>query len=313
MVTVKVAAEITGLTIKGIRYYEKIGLVKPPSRSGNGYRFYSEEDIFRLQQIRFYREQEFSLEEIAEILAAPDDQMRSMLSQQLGKIESRIVELERVRLTLNNALNAANCALVLNRAEEAQHQLERRRTAIVAIDLQNDMTDGGTLTCKRMYNLYAPLKQFFTEARGEGIPIIYVCDSHHKGDPELELWPDHCIAGTWGAQIVDELKPEPRDYIVKKGYFNAFFKTQLQRTLKKLMVDTIIFTGWRTHVCVAQSAIEAYHLGYRVFVAEDGVDSTTQGEHEFGLNLLRVNYEIPVLPYEVILSGLIDSQTEGGT
>ncbi len=308
MVTVKVAADITGLTVKGIRFYEKIGLVSPAPRSQSGYRLYSEEDIFRLQQIRFYREQEFSLEEIADILAAPEDKMRSMLSQQLGKIETRIGELERVRLTLNNALNAANCGIVLTREKERQHRLERHHTAIVGIDLQNDMTDGGALPCKRIYNLFRPLSSFYAKARAKDIPIVYVCDSHRQGDTELELWPDHAIEGTWGAQIIDALEPKSQDYIIKKSYFNAFYQTQLQKTLKKLMVDTIILTGWRTHVCVAQTAIEAYHLGYRVFVAENGVDSTTQAEHEFGLNLLRVNYEIPVLPYQTIL----DSVAEDG-
>lgn len=310
MVTVKVAADITGLTIKGIRFYEKIGLVAPAPRSEAGYRLYSEEEIFRLQQIRFYREQEFSLEEIAEILKATDDKMRNMLSQQLGKIENRIGELERVRLTLHNALAATNCGIILTKEKERQHRLERSHTAIVGIDLQNDMTDGGALPCKRIYNLFKPLGSFFARARAKDIPIIYVCDSHRRGDTELELWPDHAIEGTWGAQIIDVLAPKPQDYIVKKSYFNAFFQTQLQRTLKKLMVDTIILTGWRTHVCVAQTAIEAYHLGYRVFIAEDGVDSTTQSEHEFGLNLLRVNYEIPVLPCQTILDSVIE---EGST
>lgn len=314
MVTVKVAAEITGLTIKGIRFYEKIGLVKPAPRSPSGYRLYSEEDIFRLQQIRFYRDQEFSLEEISEILEASDDKLRSMLTQQLGKIETRISELERVRLTLNNALAENDCGDVLSREEERQHRLERRHTAIIGIDLQNDMTDGGALPCRRIYNLFAPLDNLFTQARARDIPVIYVCDSHRRGDTELDLWPDHAIEGTWGAQIIEALAPKPQDYVVKKGYFNAFFKTQLQKTLKKLMVDTVVLTGWRTHVCVAQTAIEAFHLGYRVFVAKDGVDSTTQAEHEFGLNLLQVNYEIPVLPYQTILDSITDSTLpESGT
>ncbi|MEG1857409.1 MAG: isochorismatase family protein [Pseudoflavonifractor sp.] len=310
MVTVKAAAEITGLTVKSIRFYEKKGLVTPVARSPAGYRLYTEEDIFRLQQIRFYREQEFTLEEVAEIFSSSDRALRSMLKQQLYKIENRIQELEHVRSTLSNALAMSSCGTALTQEEE-KYRLERRHTAIVGIDLQNDFLDGGSLPCKRIYNIIPPLEQFFGRAREEKIPIIYVCDSHHKGDPELDIWADHAIAGTWGAQVIDALSPQPQDRVIKKSCFNGFLKTDLQKTLKKLMVDTIILVGWRTHVCVSQTAIEAFYQGYRVFVAQDCVDSTTQAEQEFGLNLLRVNYEIPILPWQTILDCIDTSEQQG--
>ena len=94
MVTVKVAAEITGLTIKSIRFYEKVGLIAPARCSSSGYRLYSKEDIFRLQQIRLYREQQFSLDEISEILETPGSRLRGILKRQLYKIENQIQELE---------------------------------------------------------------------------------------------------------------------------------------------------------------------------------------------------------------------------
>ena len=63
-------------------------------------------------------------------------------------------------------------------------------------------------------------------------------------------------------------------------------------------------------MCVAQTAIEAFHRGYRVLIAEDCVDSTTQVEHEFGLNLLRVNYGIEVLPGNDILEYMAEMSGE---
>ena len=67
---------------------------------------------------------------------------------------------------------------------------------------------------------------------------------------------------------------------------------------------------------MAQTAIEAFHRGYKVVIAEDCVDSTTQVEHEFGLNLLRVNYGIEVQPGQAILDSLArrakDGEAPGG-
>lgn len=308
MLTVKAAADQTGLTVKGVRFYEKIGLIKPAERSPAGYRLYSEEDIARLHKIHFYREQQFSLEDIAVLLNDPDVDLRSYLKRQLFDIESRIQELEHVRITLNKALEENDCGEVLE--EESRSSMARSRVAVVGIDLQNDFLDGGALPCRRIYNIIEPLRAFFAQAREASLPVVYVCDSHHRNDPELEIWQDHAIEGTWGVKIISELAPEPRDYVLKKNYFNGFIGTKLQNTLKKLGADTIILVGWRTHVCVAQTAIEAFHRGYRVLIAEDCVDSTTQVEHEFGLNLLRVNYGIEVLSSRDLLRYLAESTGE---
>lgn len=311
MVTVKVASEITCLTIKSIRFYEKTGLIAPTKRSSSGYRLYSKEDIFRLQQIRFYREQQFSLDEISEILETPDGRLRGILKRQLYKIENQIQELEHIRLRLNNAIAVAARGQSPYQKEQLCN-IGRHQTAIVGVDLQNDFLEGGALPCRRIYNIIQPLARLFEAGRAADIPIVYVCDSHHPGDPELEIWQDHAMEGTWGAEIIRELTPKPQDYVIKKGYFNAFLQTDLQRTLNRLGVDTIILVGWRTHVCVAQTAIEAFHQGYQVIIAEDGVDSTTLAEHEFGLNLLRVNYEIPALSCDKILELMRQSDEEDG-
>lgn len=301
MVTIRVAAEITGLTVKGIRFYEKIGLISPAARSPAGYRLYSEEDIYQLQQIHFYRKLEFPLEEVAELLNMSVNRSQILLTQQVNRVENRIQELEYIRQTLSQALGDQQTAVSL---AEGTLRMPHSHTAVIGIDLQNDFLDDGAMPCKRIYHIIPPLSRFLPKAREKGIPIIYVCDSHHRGDLEFELWVEHAVEGTWGAKVIKELTPCRQDYVVKKNYFNGFFHTNLQKMLKKLKINTIVLVGWRTHVCIAQTAIEAYHQGYQVIVAEDGVESTTQGEHKFGLNLLRVNYAIPVIPCETILEQL---------
>lgn len=294
MVTVKVAAEITGVTIKSIRYYESIGLLKPSPRTEGGYRLFSEDDIFRLQQIQYYKALKFSLKEIAEILDARAGDLPAVFQKQLERIEQVQAEYERIHRILERAVSADDCGDVLN-LEELRSLRNPRRAAVIGIDLQNDFLENGALPCKRFSALIQPLQQFYGAVRAQHIPILYICDNHRKEDPELEIWEDHTIEGTWGAEIVRELWPGPGDYVIKKRYFNGFIQTDLQKILDHLNVGTILFTGWRTHVCIAQTAIDAFQRGYRTMVVRDGVNSTTKEEHEFGLSLLQVNYGIEMV------------------
>ena len=73
-------ARLSHVSVRALHHYDAIGLLTPSARSPAGYRLYSGADLRRLQQILFYRELGFALEEIAEILADPaagtDDHLR---------------------------------------------------------------------------------------------------------------------------------------------------------------------------------------------------------------------------------------------
>lgn len=74
-------ATMTGVTIRTLRYYDKIGLLKPAEISDAGYRYYTETEIALLQQILFYRELEFSLDEIGKLLSNPEIDKRQVLEK----------------------------------------------------------------------------------------------------------------------------------------------------------------------------------------------------------------------------------------
>ena len=65
-------AKMSGVSTRTLRYYDEIGLLKPVRVVSSGYRIYSQTEVDVLQQILFYRELEFSLEDIKKMLAAPD-------------------------------------------------------------------------------------------------------------------------------------------------------------------------------------------------------------------------------------------------
>lgn len=80
--SIKETAELVGVSIRTLHYYDEIGLLIPRKDPKNGYRYYSEEDISRLEQILFFRELEFSLKEIAEIQAHPEYETSFVLKKQ---------------------------------------------------------------------------------------------------------------------------------------------------------------------------------------------------------------------------------------
>lgn len=78
--TVKTVAGMAGVSIRTLHHYDEIGLLKPASCTPAGYRLYSDADLERLQQILFFKELEFSLEEIREILGRPDFDRKKALA-----------------------------------------------------------------------------------------------------------------------------------------------------------------------------------------------------------------------------------------
>jgi DNA-binding transcriptional MerR regulator len=94
--TIKKLADMAGITVRTLHYYDQIGLLKPDSRGANGYRYYGDNAAVRLQQIMFFRELDFSLEDIRNIMSQPDfDVLEALQSHRklLLKKSERLKEL----------------------------------------------------------------------------------------------------------------------------------------------------------------------------------------------------------------------------
>ncbi len=87
--TVNQVAQLAGVTLRTLRYYDKIGLLKPHTRTGAGYRIYSQEDVDKLQQVLFFRELDFPLAKIREILNDPLFDRQEALRMQAEHLEKR--------------------------------------------------------------------------------------------------------------------------------------------------------------------------------------------------------------------------------
>ncbi len=104
MYTVKQLSQLAGITPRTLRYYDRLGLLKPTRVGANGYRYYDEEALLKLQQILFYRELELPLERIREIINRPDFDLPSALEGHKLELARRRARLERLIATVDDTL-----------------------------------------------------------------------------------------------------------------------------------------------------------------------------------------------------------------
>ena len=162
--------------------------------------------------------------------------------------------------------------------------------AILVVDMLNDFVTGA-LGCDRARAIVPATAQLLDAARKSGVPVIFCNDAHLPGiDRELQIWGDHAIAGTPGAEVIPELNLCEKDYVVPKRRSSGFFQTDLDILLKELGVKTVIVTGLHAHMCVRHTSADAYCLGYDVVAAKECLNSFTEEEFQGGLAYLKTCY-----------------------
>jgi DNA-binding transcriptional MerR regulator len=102
--TVKQLAQIAGVSIRTIHYYDEIGLLEPAFIKDNGYRSYGEKELVKLQQIMFFRELEFPLEDILQMVNAKDFNPGEALGEQRRLLELKRKRLNRLIKTIDNTV-----------------------------------------------------------------------------------------------------------------------------------------------------------------------------------------------------------------
>ena len=105
MFTVKQLSDLAGVTPRTLHHYDQLGLLKPSRIGENGYRYYGEESILRLQQILFYRELGLSLEAIKKIMGRRGFDVLSALESHKVELGKRITRLEHLVATVDNTIS----------------------------------------------------------------------------------------------------------------------------------------------------------------------------------------------------------------
>ena len=122
---IKEFAELTGVSVRTLHYYDEIGLLKPSFvDEQNGYRFYDETSLERMQEILFYRELDFPLKSIAGILASPNYDKQKALAEQKRLLTLKKDRLERLITALEQA---AKGEITMSAFDNSEYETARQQ------------------------------------------------------------------------------------------------------------------------------------------------------------------------------------------
>ena len=116
MKTVGEVAELAGVTVRTLHHYDELGLLSPSERSSAGYRWYSHDDLLRLQEILIWRQLGFSLLEIASLLDDPGHDRLAALERQRELVGREIERLGSLAAAVDAAIDAQQNGTVIEEA-----------------------------------------------------------------------------------------------------------------------------------------------------------------------------------------------------
>jgi len=105
------------VTTRALRYYDEIGLLKPAGTGDNGYRFYDQENLLRLQQILFFRELDVPLDDILLIMSQPEFNLVGALENHRTALNKRASRLERLIDTVEHTIDVIKGELKMKEQE----------------------------------------------------------------------------------------------------------------------------------------------------------------------------------------------------
>lgn len=175
-------------------------------------------------------------------------------------------------------------------------EIELERTAIIAVDMQNAfMSKGGMfelsgVDVSAFQRVIEPCSRVINVARSRGCKVIYILMAYNPnlsdiGTPELPNWHktlsvrlirEHpelkekgAIDGTWGSDIIAQLKPQQGDIIVKKQRYSGFVGTNLDIILKTHRIKYLVFVGGACNVCLGTTLTDAFFHDYFPILVSD--------------------------------------------
>jgi len=180
------------------------------------------------------------------------------------------------------------------------------RSALIVVDMQNDFVhpDGGFAHRARenpaakidlpfLMGTIPQVKKLAEAFRKAGRPVIYIAhvvkpDYSDAAFPYWRAAPGQpgsgnrtfIAEGSWGAQIVDELKPRPGEHLVVKKGFGGFSNTPLDTILRNMGVNTCVVSGVTTCVCVSTTVRGGVEHNYRMILVRDAVAEVHRDTHE---------------------------------
>jgi nicotinamidase-related amidase len=148
-------------------------------------------------------------------------------------------------------------------------------TAVIVVDMQNDFVhENGSLVVPAARETVPNIQRLLAAAREVDVPVVYTQDTTFPDDLEFDIWPEHCLQGTWGWEIVKELEPQPEDLIVPKSRYDAFYESWLDHFLTRIwQVHSLVIVGTVSNICVAHTCASAGLRWFEIVVPANGISA----------------------------------------
>jgi nicotinamidase-related amidase len=163
---------------------------------------------------------------------------------------------------------------------------------LIIVDMLNDFIDEkGALYCGDTARRIVPFIRQKVDAYEEnGDLVVYLQDAHDEDDREFEKFPKHCVAGTWGGEIISDLSPGPNAKVVPKKRYSGFYGTALADILTSAGAEKVEVVGVCTSICVMDTVGGLANRDYAVKVPVRGVADFDPRSHEFALKRMKQLY-----------------------
>ncbi len=157
---------------------------------------------------------------------------------------------------------------------ERKAVIDPKHAALLVIDLQNFFH-------QIIQPILGNILQVIQSCRKENVPILFTQHGHTKqgsdGGVLGEWWGELIIDATEDWKFISEMSLDPRDKVIPKKRYSAFFETDLDTTLRSRGIQDLIVSGVMTNLCCETTARDAFMRDYRVFFLIDGT-ATGRGE-----------------------------------
>src|SRR5512134_1578387 len=214
MFTVKQLSKLAGVTPRTLHHYDAIGLLKPSRVGDNGYRYYEEESVLRLQQILFYRELGIPLEDIKKIMGRRDFDVMGALRSHKEALQKQVIRLNRLIDTVDNTINhlKGNSAMSNKAYFEGFSEEEQEKYALEAEQMYDPET---VRESNRRWKTYSATKKESVMAEGKAIYMDMIAAMPKGADSKevqniVERWRRH-MDYFWTPKL-DQLLPLVNGY-----------------------------------------------------------------------------------------------------
>jgi ureidoacrylate peracid hydrolase len=186
---------------------------------------------------------------------------------------------------------------------------------LIVVDMQNGfVSNGGSydklgMNIENYQKVIPKIKELIYFCRKENIAIFYTEAVREPSGIDLLIHAHNilprtreerlknqnipiCVCGTWDAQTIDEIKPTKEDHIIIKRRDSAFQDTELRMWLNTLKINTLIFCGIDTSICVETSLRDGFNIGYDIILISDATASGINKHYDTTIERVRDYYGI---------------------